>query len=262
VTWRDGVHLSGTPIWCDARRRRDVCFVSSADRVSKQPGHGQLIATARTLELLGASQSAGHLAVPLRRRFTLGTVRLELIPSGRGPGAAALHVDRDGVTLLFAGPIRVDAPPDGDAAEVRASDIVVVAADHVAGPVSIAATLAAIQAWAGEHRAAGRRPTLVAETAVDAVELAALLPEVRVVSRGARLPKTAPVATTGGPRPTFPWPHAGTRAQLLAWIEATGASRVYLTGADAEPLARHLGPRARVLAPPRQLGLWGPAVPP
>ena len=32
VTWRDGVHLTGTPIWCDARRRRDVCFVSSASR--------------------------------------------------------------------------------------------------------------------------------------------------------------------------------------------------------------------------------------
>ena len=33
VTWRDGVHLTGTPIWCDARRRRDVCFVSRADRI-------------------------------------------------------------------------------------------------------------------------------------------------------------------------------------------------------------------------------------
>src|ERR1041384_1106939 len=92
VTWRDGVHLTGTPIWCDARRRRDVCFLSSADRVGRT-GHGQLIGTAITLALVDASGPGGHLAVPLRQRFTLGTVRLELIPSGRGFGAAALHAD-------------------------------------------------------------------------------------------------------------------------------------------------------------------------
>jgi len=53
VTWRDGVHLTGTPIWCDARRRRDICFVSSADRVGRT-GHGQLIGTPITLALLAA----------------------------------------------------------------------------------------------------------------------------------------------------------------------------------------------------------------
>jgi hypothetical protein len=107
VTWRDGVHLSGTPIWCDARRRRDVCFVSSAERVGKS-GHGQLIGTPITLALLGAV-GHGHLAVPLLRPFTLGTLRLELIPSGRGLGAAALHVDLGGRTVLYAGAIRTSA---------------------------------------------------------------------------------------------------------------------------------------------------------
>ena len=79
------MHLTGTPIWCDARRRRDVCFVSSSERVGRA-GHGQLIATPITLALLGAE--VGHLAVPVHRPFTLGTTRLSLIPSGRGLGAA------------------------------------------------------------------------------------------------------------------------------------------------------------------------------
>src|SRR5687767_15843485 len=81
VSWRDGVHLTGTSIWCDALRRRDVCFVSAADRVGRL-AHGQLIATPTTIALLGASPGA-HLAVPVRKPFTLGTQRLELIPSGR-----------------------------------------------------------------------------------------------------------------------------------------------------------------------------------
>jgi len=115
VTWRDGVHLTGTPIWCDARRRRDVCFVSSADRVPRG-GHGQLIATPTTLALVGTSADAGHLGVPLRRPFTLGTLRLELIPSGRCLGAAALHVDARGRTALYAGPVRTADAPAGEPA--------------------------------------------------------------------------------------------------------------------------------------------------
>src|ERR1700710_2755068 len=101
VSWRDGVHLTGTPIWCDARRRRDVCFLSAADRAGRT-GHGQLIGTSITLALLGA-RDKGHLAVPLRQRFTLGTLRLELIPSGRGVGACALHADIVGRTVRYAG---------------------------------------------------------------------------------------------------------------------------------------------------------------
>src|SRR5215470_6947363 len=128
VTWRDGVHLTGTPIWCDARRRRDVCFLSSADRVART-GHGQLIGTPITLALLGV-RDPGHLAVPLRQRFTLGTLRLELIPSGRGLGAAALHVDIAGKTVLYAGPVRPTAGGVSDPAELRTCDAVVVAAPY------------------------------------------------------------------------------------------------------------------------------------
>src|SRR4051812_49639833 len=128
VSWRDGVHITGTPIWCDARRRRDVCFLSSADRVGRT-GHGQLIGTAITLALVDAT-GPGHLAVPLRQRFTLGTVRLELIPSGRGFGAAALHADVTGKTVLYAGVMRTSASGIGDAAEVRTCDAVVVAAPY------------------------------------------------------------------------------------------------------------------------------------
>ena len=29
VSWRDGIHITGTPLWCDALRTRDVCFLSS-----------------------------------------------------------------------------------------------------------------------------------------------------------------------------------------------------------------------------------------
>src|SRR5687768_45790 len=186
VTWRDGVHLTGTPIWCDARRRRDVCFVSSADRVGKT-GHGQLIASPLTLALLGA-QGDGHLGVPLHRRFTLGTVRLELIASGRGPGASALYVDIAGRTVVYAGAIRpTTAHLEGS--EVRACDAVVVAApygkpEHRFAP--LATTIDETVAWVRGQLAAGQRPVIVVDTAVDGLEVAMVLAAAGLALAGGR----------------------------------------------------------------------------
>lgn len=189
MTWRDGAHLTGTPIWCDARRRRDVCFVSSADRVGRA-GHGQLIATPLTLALLGA-RGDGHLGVPLHRRFTLGTVRLELVASGHGPGAAALLVDIAGNTVLYAGAVRSlrDASPPIEAAEVRACNAVVVAAPY-GDPRQrfppLADTIARTTAWVEKMLAAGRHAVLLVDSALDGLEVATCLHAAGIPLAGGR----------------------------------------------------------------------------
>src|SRR4051812_48627747 len=161
VSWRDGVHLTGTPIWCDARRRRDVCFVSSADRVVRA-GHGQLIGTPITLALI--ADETGHLAVPVHRPFTLGTLRLGLIPSGRSLGAAALHVDTGAGTVLYAGAIRTVGE---DAAEVRSCDALVVGAPfgepHHRFP-KVDEVCDQLVAWVRRQLKANRTPVLVVDT--------------------------------------------------------------------------------------------------
>jgi putative mRNA 3-end processing factor len=333
VTWRDGVHLTGTPIWCDARRRRDVCFLSSADRVGRT-GHGQLIGTAITLALVDAT-GPGHLAVPLRQRFTLGTVRLELIPSGRGFGAAALHADVTGKTVLYAGAVRTGAGGVGDAAELRACDAVVVAAPygeprHQFPPIATA--IAAAIDWTRAQLAAGRRPVLLVDTVLDGLEVASRLAAEDIALAGGRALREAahritelvpPPQRVGGEiaigSQTFPrlvlepasgipaiaapgrepraivwldadraqlaralgdrpaatalvsaraidgaagcdtgiaWAAAADRAQLLAWIEATGARDVFVTGPCAEAIVAALGARARVIGPPHQMPLF------
>jgi putative mRNA 3-end processing factor len=303
VTWRDGVHLTGTPLWCDARRRRDICFVSSADRVGRT-GHGQLIASPLTLALLGASGAllgGGHLGVPRHRRFTLGTVRLELIASGRGPGGAALFVDITGKTVLYAGAIRTHAIAAAgvEAAEVRACDALVVAApygkpEHAFAP--LAQLIDDTLAWAAAELAAGRRPVLLVETALDGLEVAMCLAHAGIAIAGARpireaaqrastldavalatakLQIAAPgkepraivwlardasgLAKALGEHPhtsRAAWPNAAGRAELLAWIESANAREVFVTGACAEDIAAALGPRARVIGPPTQMTLF------
>jgi putative mRNA 3-end processing factor len=127
VSWRDGIHLTRSSIWCDARRSREICFVSSA---SAMPGtrHGQLIATPKTLELMGpnAKQAASQLAVPYGQPFTLGAHRIELFNSGHGLGAASLLVDSNGQRVIYAGCINPNGSLLGGALDHRAADVLVV----------------------------------------------------------------------------------------------------------------------------------------
>ena len=311
MSWRDGVHLTGTPIWCDARRRRDICFLSSAYRAGRS-GHSQLIATATTLALIGASDK-GHLAVPLRQRFTLGTVRLELIPSGRGFGAAALYADITGRTVLYAGAVRTTAGGAGEAGEVRTSDAVVVAAPygetHHRFPPLATAIEAAI-AWTRAQLAADRRPVLLVDSLLDGLEVASRLAAEAIAVAGSRALREAgqriaalvpPIGAPGrepraivwldadrgglarslgdrgfatalvsarasidaaGYDAGFAWATAADRAQLLGWIESTGARDVFVTGACAEAIVAAIGAGARVIGPPHQMSLFpGEALP-
>lgn len=238
VVWREGVHLTGTPIWCDARRRRDVCFASSADRVGAA-GHGQLIATPVTLALVGAPADAGHLAVPLRRPFTLGTLRLELIASGRCLGAAALHVDSRGRTVLYAGPIRTIDPAPGEmAAEVRACDALVIAAPfgaehHAFRPVAEVAEQ--LLAWLRTERTAGRVPTVVVDTPLDGLELAThLIAAGRFVAAG-KLVRDAAARIEGAPKLAATARDADVIVRTERDRVATGSPTALVSGRALDP---------------------------
>jgi hypothetical protein len=265
VTWRDGVHLTGTPIWCDARRRRDVCFVSGATRLGA--GHGQLIATPQTLALIGAK---GQLGVPVHRPFTLGTLRLELIPSGRGLGGAALHVDAGDHSVLYAGEIRK--------ADVRAADAVVVASPVPDGVEPPPDAVERLVAWVRAHTA----PVVDVESVIDGIEIAGVLRDHGFVVSGSKSLRDAAaragldaipakgdvLVKVDGDRARLPaghalqrltartWPFVATDKELLRWIGQTRARDVFVTGAGAERIASELGAGARVLGPPRQMSLF------
>lgn len=318
AVWRDGVHLVGTPVWCDARRRRDVCFASAYGRVARA-GHGQLIATPETVAMV-AAEGAGHLGVPLRRRFSLGTLQLELLPSGYGLGAAALRVELEGRTSLYAGAVCTRSAGLAEPGEVRTADCVVVAAPYGApshvfpAPSHVAAELVT---WTAEHAARGHVLLLVSDE-LKALDVAAVLagagiaacapPSIRTLAKRARTVKpavpelrpllrdrpsvvialvsqrgrlTAELAKLSlAPAPAlatawisgealdeaacraaavdrgFPWSSCADRGQLLAWIEATSAREIYITGKYAPEIASHLGARAAVLGPPVQMRLF------
>jgi hypothetical protein len=176
VEWREGIHVLGTPLWCDARHTREACFVSSA-RVPGARRHRQVLATDVTIKLLpDAPARALHstLAVPLGRPFTLGTLRLELFPSGFMPGAASLSADVSGVRLLYAGFVN----PRSAACEARKGDVLVVDASFAAPRFRFpppADMLAEAKAWTEKIAREGGTPVLLAEPLGGALELLRVL---------------------------------------------------------------------------------------
>ena len=179
VVWRDGVHVTGTAIWCDARRARELCFVSRADRVAGSR-HGQLIATTESFALMGRKRAGtdSELAVPLGRPFSLGTLRLELFGSGSALGAAALAIDLGERRVVYAGAIHPRGGGLGGAAEQRACDVLVVSAHHGAAryrfpPLDDAA--GEIAAECARARAAGGAAVLLVPGWLEGLDLAAAL---------------------------------------------------------------------------------------
>ncbi len=131
VRWRDGVHLTGTAIWCDAKRSRDICFVSTASALP-HARHGQLVGTAQTLQLLDrpGHRAASQLAVPLAQPFTLGTQRIEIFASGHAYGSASLLVRCGQTRVIFAGAVQPLQCGLGGAMDQRSADVLVLSAPY------------------------------------------------------------------------------------------------------------------------------------
>ena len=224
VSWRDGIHLTGTSIWCDAKRARDICFVSTASAVPHAK-HGQLIASAETLSLLDRPGDApdSQLAVPYGQPFTLGTQRIELFASGHAYGSASILVHSNDMKLVYAGAIRPREPMLGRPLDHRSSDVLVLNApygqDHFAfeDPAAVAA---ALSARCGEICADEGVAVLLVDGIGKALDVAKLLgpSELPVFAHRALQEITAALHTRGAGLPAPKrWNPKGKGGRVLLW---------------------------------------------
>ncbi|MBK9073156.1 MAG: hypothetical protein IPL79_19475 [Myxococcales bacterium] len=294
--WRKGVQLADTALWCDARRAQAICFLSHAS-VGRQPAHQQLIATPTTLALLGGAEvlGDGHLAVPYRKRFTLGTLQLELVPNGHGFGTAALYATAPTRRALYLGRPRATPNWWGEEAEIRPVDALCLdvgegLAEVASPPIGAClANLAQAIADSAAHEVVVVCATLLiayeVANGLSALGMTVVMPK---ALRRSGLTLATPGTVTGAQpqvamalasraqahdkRPRFHvgpgtghgaapwrWTEALTRDELVAMVERARPRELYLTGAGA--MAAHatvglLGARSStVLAPPWQMSL-------
>jgi hypothetical protein len=111
-SYRAGIRIPGTEITCDALGfPSDLVFLSHANALAPRApaaraGRRQFVTTEVTLRLLGdAGAKLRERALPAAygRPFNLGPHRLEVVPSGYLPGAAALLCETEPVRAFYLG---------------------------------------------------------------------------------------------------------------------------------------------------------------
>ena len=163
---RGGLHLSGTVLALDARRKGELSFVSHAhaDHIAR---HDRVIATAPTLRLMAHRLGAleGPLSAPYNRPFALGPLTLELLPAGHILGSAQLRVTRpDGRRIVYTGDLNLTPAFTAEPAQVASCDTLVIESTfghpRYAFP-DRAQVLGAVDAWVRATLERGATPVLL-----------------------------------------------------------------------------------------------------
>ncbi len=101
----DGLHLNDSILWFDSQTPGGLTFLSSADTIFAQQYHSQIITTAETIKLLescGFSNPINALVCQYNRSFSIGKLKIELLPSGHVLGGASLFVETQSRKILYA----------------------------------------------------------------------------------------------------------------------------------------------------------------
>jgi hypothetical protein len=103
----EGIHLYGSILCLDTLTTGQVSFLSSAataTRLSPPTSSGpQLIATEETIRLLESKkQHSNALLCQYNRPFSIGRLRMELLPSGAILGGASLYIESGKNRILYA----------------------------------------------------------------------------------------------------------------------------------------------------------------
>jgi putative mRNA 3-end processing factor len=184
-SYREGVRIPGTDITCDARGfPSDLVFLSHAhalaphrptELASGRAGRRQVVTTETTLRLLGeagADLRTRALPAAFGRPFNLGAHRLEVVPSGFMPGAAALLCETDAVRAFYLGAFCGDPVVEGiEGALFRRADAICInatAAHPELGCPPRRQALADVRAFAEEGVRAALR-TVILGSAFDAL---------------------------------------------------------------------------------------------
>jgi hypothetical protein len=98
----DGLHLDDSILWFDSRYNGELSFLSSAS-FNFQTRVPQVIATEETVKILEAyKKKPNALVCQYNRPFSIGRLKMELLPSGAVLGGASLYVETEKGRLLYA----------------------------------------------------------------------------------------------------------------------------------------------------------------
>jgi Cft2 family RNA processing exonuclease len=125
IEFKNGIHIEGTGLWLDARRKTDFCFVSHAhaDHAVK---HAQILATKETARLFEHRYGeAKFKLLEYNRAKRLNGVKVELFPSGHVLGGAQILIEKAGTRIVYTGDFKLRKSLTAQKAQVKKCDILI-----------------------------------------------------------------------------------------------------------------------------------------
>ena len=126
----DGLHLADSILWFDSWSSGELSFLSTATPVSN-PKCPQLIATTETIRILEAlRKKPTALVCQYNRPFSIGRLRMELLPSGTVLGGASLFVETDNGRILYAPHLLPQRIPTVRQMQLKKAELLILAPSH------------------------------------------------------------------------------------------------------------------------------------
>lgn len=126
----DGLHLEGSILWLDAIRNGELSFLSSAGLIPPSRGP-QFIATEETLKILEANHKKPKaLVCQYNRPFSIGKLKMELLPSGGVLGGASLHLEHNNKRILYAPNLQTQKTDLSRTMQLKKAHTLIINASH------------------------------------------------------------------------------------------------------------------------------------
>ena len=126
----DGIHLTGSILWFDSFSRGELSFLSSALSPVKTTVP-QVIATEETIKILEAvRRKPNALVCQYNRPFSIGRLKIELLPSGSVLGGASIFVETAKGKFLYAPFLQPHRIPTVRQMQLKKANTLIIAAHH------------------------------------------------------------------------------------------------------------------------------------
>ena len=132
IEYQNGIHIKGTNLWLDAKRKVDFSFISHA-HIDHAVRHKEILATKQTTRLyehrLGKAKF-NILEYNQPKRFyhkfnSKDRIKVELFPSGHILGGSQILLEIKGVRIVYTGDFKLRKSLTAKDAEVKKCDILI-----------------------------------------------------------------------------------------------------------------------------------------
>lgn len=125
IEYNKGIHIKGTDLWLDAKRKTDFGFVSHAhaDHAVK---HRIILATKQTARLFEHRYGKAQFqTLEFNQVQKINGAKVQLFPSGHILGGAQILIETGGVRIVYTGDFKLRANLTTERAQVKECDILI-----------------------------------------------------------------------------------------------------------------------------------------